>query len=55
MVMIAAGGVEREMAAGALGVGFEVGGDGEFSAAGAAEDGGFVPLGLGPEFDGVSC
>lgn len=54
MVVIAAGGVERGMAAGALGVGLEVGGDSEFGAAVTAEDGWFVPFGLGPGFDGVA-
>lgn len=51
--MIAAGGVEGGMAVGAAGVGLEVGGDGEFGAAGSAEDGLEVPIGLRPGFEGM--
>jgi hypothetical protein len=54
MVMVAAGGVEGGVAKGAAGVGFEVGGDSELDAAGAAEDGRFVPFGLRPGFDRVA-
>ena len=54
MVMVAAGGVEGSLASGAAGVGLEVLGDGEFGAAGSAEDGGLVPLGLRPDLDGMT-
>lgn len=53
MIMAAAGGVEGGLAHGAAGVALKVGGDGQEGAAGAAEDGGFVPFGLGPGLDGV--
>ena len=51
MVVIAAGGVEGGVTRGAAGVGLEVGGDGEFGAAGTAEDGLVVPFGLRPGLD----
>jgi hypothetical protein len=54
MVMVAAGGVKGGKAMGAARVGFEVGGDGELDAAGAAKDSWFVPFGLGPGFDRVA-
>jgi len=54
MVMVAAGGVEGSLASGAAGVALEVLGDGEFGAAGSAEDGGLVPFGLRPDLDGMT-
>ena len=48
MVMIPAAWVEGGAAVGTDRVAFEVGGDGELRAAGAAEDGLGVPVGWGP-------
>lgn len=53
MIVIAAGGVERCVARGAAGVALEVGGDREDGVAGTAEDGEFLPFGLGPGLDGM--
>lgn len=53
VVVVAAGRVEGGVAVGAAGVGLEVGADGEDGAARAAEDGGLVPFGLRPGFDGM--
>ena len=53
MIVVAAGGVERGMARGAAGVALEVGGDREDGVAGTAEDGGFLPFGLGPGIEGM--
>lgn len=53
MIVVAAGGVERGVARGAAGVALEVSGDREDGTAGAAEDGGFLPFGLGPGFEGM--
>jgi hypothetical protein len=41
-------------AGGAAGVALQVLGDGEFGAAGSAEDGRLVPFGLRPELDGMA-
>ena len=54
MVMVAAGRVERSGAMRAARVASEIGGNGECAATGAAEDGGFVPLGLRPRLEGMS-
>ncbi len=54
MVMVAAGGVEGSVAGGAAGIAMKVLGNGEFGAAGSAEDGGLVPLGLRPDLDGMA-
>jgi hypothetical protein len=53
MVVVAASWVEGGVAIKAAGVGLEVGGDRQLSAAGAAEDGLRVPFGLGPGFEGM--
>ncbi len=53
MVVVAAGGVEGRVAVGADGIASEVGGDGEYGAAGAAEDAGFVEFGGGPGLEGM--
>jgi hypothetical protein len=53
MMVVTTGGIEGGVAVGADGGGLEVGGDRELGAAGAAENGLVLPLGWGPEFDGV--
>ncbi len=53
VVVIAAAGVEGGAARGADRVGLEIGGDGEFGAAGAAENGWREPFGLRPRDEGV--
>jgi len=54
MVVAAASGVEGGPAGGAARVALKVLGDGEFGAAGTAEDGRLVPLGLRPDLDGMA-
>jgi hypothetical protein len=51
MVMVAASGVESGLAGGAAELALEILGDGEFDAAGPAEDGRLVPFGLRPDLD----
>jgi hypothetical protein len=53
MVVVAAAGVEGGVARGADRVALEIIGDRQLGAAGAAEDGGRVPFGYGPGFEGV--
>jgi len=53
MVVVAAARVEAGVAAGAAGVGLQVGGDCQLGLAVAAEDGFCVPFGAGPRFDRV--
>ena len=54
MVVVAAGRVERRVASGTARVAREILRDGEFDAAGSAEDGGLAPFGLRPDFDGMA-
>lgn len=54
MVVVATSGVEGGLAGGAARLAVEVLGDCEFGAAGSAEDGRPVPLGLRPDFDGMA-
>jgi|SRR5215472_8265904 len=53
MVVVAAGGIERGLARGTAGIAPKVLGDGEFGAAGSAEDSRVVPFGLRPDLDGM--
>ena len=53
MVVVAAGGVERGLARRAAEVGVEIDGNGEFGAAGTAEDGWFEPIGLRPRLEAM--
>jgi hypothetical protein len=51
MMVVAASGVEARLAGRATGVALEVLGDGEFGAAGSAEDGRLVQFALRPNLD----
>ena len=54
MVVVTAGRIEESLASGAARAALYVLRDGEFGAAGSAEDGKVVPCGLRPDFDGMA-
>jgi hypothetical protein len=54
MVVVAASGVEGSLAGGTAPAAVKVLGDGEFGAAGSAEDGRLMPFGLRPDLDGMA-
>jgi len=54
VVVVTAGRIEESLASGAARAALYVLRDGEFGAAGSAEDGKVVPCGLRPDFDGMA-